>query len=217
MRTSSDFGNASGRPCAIPESFIPTTEPTTAACYQVIPKGFTPLQNRTRSSCIHPTCFQHYIACSHTFAGMDDSTDDNSCLSRWDSNDNEEYAALWPSPPMTPIKEDDMHPPQLTVCGLYPSQGWHVNSIGTTHYHQILVCDPSSDKNVIAPFISYAINQSRPTISGTYGQGYPIKTRPLTALGVNYATDTITTEQQALFYSNVPFASAIDHIQLKLS
>jgi len=113
---------------------------------------------------------------------------------------------------MTPIEGDDMHPLQLTVCGLHPGQGWCVNSIGTTHYYRILVRDPFSNKNVVAPFISYAINQSRPTVSGTYGQGYPIKLRPLTALGVNYATNIITAEQQALFYSNAPFAPAIDHI-----
>ena len=105
-----------------------------------------------------------------------------------------------------------MHPPQLTVCGPHPSQGWHVNSIGTTHYYQLLVHDPSSDKNVVAPFISYAINASCPTVSGMYGQGYPIKMHPLTALGVDYTTDTITTEHQALFYSDATFTPTIDHI-----
>jgi len=45
-----------------------------------------------------------------------------------------------------------------------------------------------------------------------YSQGYPIKTCPLTALGVDYATETITAEQQALFYSDTTFAPTIDHL-----
>ena len=105
-----------------------------------------------------------------------------------------------------------MHPPQLTVCGPHPGQGWRINSPGTTHYYRLLVRDPSSERNVVAPFVSYALNRAAPTISGTYSQGYPIKTRFLTASGVDYATDTITPEQQALFYSDTPYAPAIDHV-----
>ena len=56
------------------------------------------------------------------------------------------------------------------------------------------------------------INQLCPTVSGMYGQGYPIKTRPLTATGINYTTKTITAEQQALFYSDATFAPAINHV-----
>jgi hypothetical protein len=145
---------------------------------------------------------------------MDDATDDtiSSHSSGWDSNDDDEYAALWPSPPTTPIEGDDMHPPQLEVCGPHPGQGWRVNSIGTTHYYRLLIRDPSSDKNVVAPFVSYTLNYLHPTVSGTYGWGYPIKIRPLTALGIDYATDTITPEQQVLFYSDAPFTPAIDHV-----
>ena len=113
---------------------------------------------------------------------------------------------------MTLIEGDDMHPLQLEVCGPHPGQGWRVNSIGTTHYYRLLIYDPSSDKNIVAPFVSYTLNYLRPTISGMYGQGYPIKMHPLTALSINYATNMITPEQQALFYSDTPFASAIDHV-----
>ena len=84
-----------------------------------------------------------------------------------------------------------------------------------THYYCLLVCDPSSNKNVFAPFISYVINQLHPTISGTYGQEYPIKMCPLTTTQVDYATEVITAEQQALFYSNTAFAPAINHVMDK--
>ena len=128
---------------------------------------------------------------------LSDSKDDDSISTRssgWDSNNDEEYNALWPPPPTTPVEEDDMHPPQLTVCGPYPGQGWRINSIGTTHYYQLLVRDPSSERNVVAPFISHALNRAALIVSGTYGLEYPIKTRPLTALGVDYATAMITPE-----------------------
>ena len=162
-----------------------------------------------------PTTAQAHANLRHIYRilhFLDDLSNNDSHSSGWDSNDDEEYTALWPSPPTTLIEEDDMHPLQLTVCGLHPSQGWRINSIGTTHYYRILVHNPSSNKNIVAPFISYMINQSRPTISGMYGQGYPIKMHPLTATGVNYATETITAKQQTLFYSNAAFASTIDHV-----
>ena len=136
-------------------------------------------------------------------------------MSGWDSNDNEEYSALWPSPPMTLIQGDNMHPPQLTVCRQHPSQGWMVNTIGMTHYYRLLIRDPSTGKNIVAPFILYTINRLLPTISGLYGQGYPIKTHPLTATQIDYATKVITAEQQALFYSDASFAPTIDHIMDK--
>jgi len=90
-----------------------------------------------------------------------------------------------------------------------------VNTIGMTHYYCLLIRDPSTDKNIIAPFISYVINRSLPTVSGSYGQGYPIKTRPLTNTQVDYTTKVITAEQQALFYLDTSFTSAINHVMDK--
>ena len=105
-----------------------------------------------------------------------------------------------------------MHPPQIHVCGPHLGQGWDVNSIGTKNYYRLLITDPSSGRNIVALYISYAINQSHPTISGTYGKGHPIKTRPLTAASVDYTMPTITIEQQKLFHSKAPFASTIEHV-----
>ena len=71
-----------------------------------------------------------------------DSEDTHS--SGWDSNDDDECNNTWPSPPTTPIEGDDMHPPQLHVCGQHPGQGWDANLPGTKNYFRILVADPSS-------------------------------------------------------------------------
>ena len=97
----------------------------------------------------------------------DDDNDDSDSthLSGWDSNDDEEYNHLWPSPPKTPIEGDDMHSLQIHVCGPHPGQGWDINSIGTKNYYRLLITDPSLGRNIVAPYVSYAINQSHPTIS----------------------------------------------------
>ena len=141
-----------------------------------------------------------------------DNDTNSSRSSGWDSDHDEEYATLWPTPPATPIEGDDMHVPQPQVCGQHPGDGWENNSIGTQHYYRFLIPDPATGRNVVAPFVSYAINRSRPTISGTYGQGYPIRTRPLTASRVDYPCPPITQEQRTLFETDASFAPAIDHV-----
>jgi len=116
---------------------------------------------------------------------------------------------------MTPIQGDNMHPLQLEVCRQHPSQGWMVNTIDMPYYYCLLIHNPSTGKNVITPFVLYTINQLLPTVSGTYGQGYPIKMHPLTASQVNYATEVIMAEQQVLFYSDTNFTPAINHVMDK--
>ena len=43
--------------------------------------------------------------------------------SGWDYNNDSELEHLWPKPPMTPPEGDDMHPSQMSVCGVHPRQG----------------------------------------------------------------------------------------------
>ena len=40
--------------------------------------------------------------------------------SEWDYNNDSELEHLWPAPPMTPPEGDNMHPPQISVCGTHP-------------------------------------------------------------------------------------------------
>ena len=71
-----------------------------------------------------PTTAQAHANLQHIYCILhplnNNSSDNDSCSSRWDSNDNEEYAALWPLPLTTPIKGDNIHPLQLTVCRPHP-------------------------------------------------------------------------------------------------
>ena len=49
-------------------------------------------------------------------------------------------------------------------------------------------------------------------ISGTYGQGFPIHTRPLTPTPTDYVNPIITPEQLRLLDTREPFADAINHV-----
>ena len=49
-------------------------------------------------------------------------------------------------------------------------------------------------------------------ISGTYGQGFPIHTRPLTPTPTDYVNPIITPEQLRLLDPHEPFADVINHV-----
>jgi hypothetical protein len=66
--------------------------------------------------------------------------------------------------------------------------------------------------SIVAPFLSYSINRLKLKVSSTYGEGYPVYTRPLTAAQVDYTCPSIITEQQGLLNPNASFADAINHI-----
>ena len=66
--------------------------------------------------------------------------------------------------------------------------------------------------SIVASFLSYSINRSKPKVSDTYGEGYPIYTCPLTATQVDYICPAITTEQQGLLNPDASFANAINHV-----
>ena len=133
--------------------------------------------------------------------------------SGWDYNNNSKLEHLWPKPPMTPPKGDDMHPPQMAVCGVHPGQGWELNDPFTKNYYRFLIPDLSTKCLIVAPFITHSFtDRGVPMISGTYGQGFPIHTRPLTPTPTDYINPIITPEQLCLLDTCEPFADAINHV-----
>ena len=133
--------------------------------------------------------------------------------SGWSDNNDEELDHLWPKLPMMPPKGDDMHSPQMTVCGTHPGQGWEINNPLTKNYYRFLIPDSSTKCNIIAPFITYRFARcDAPSISGTYGSGYPIHTHPLTATPMDYVCPTITLDQLCLLDTKEPFANTVNHI-----
>ena len=132
--------------------------------------------------------------------------------SGWDSEHDEEYNATWPNPIMTPPEGDDMHPPQWGLCGQHPGEGWELNDPLTRHYFRFLIPDPSTNRNLVAPYISYTLKRENPQVSATYGRGYPTHTRPLRPMAVDYACAPLTPEEISIFDTNALFANAINNI-----
>ena len=132
--------------------------------------------------------------------------------SGWDEDHDEEYNTLWPTPLTTPFEGDDMHPPQPQISGPHPGQDWAPNTQETTHYYRFLIPDSTTRCSIVAPFLSYSINRSKPEVSSIYGEGYPIYTRPLTNAQVDDKCPAITTKQQGLLNPDASFANAINHV-----
>ena len=121
----------------------------------------------------------------------------------WDYNDDSKLEHLWPKPPMTPPEGDNMH----------PRQGWELNDPLTKNYYTFLIPDPSTKRLIVAPFVTHSFaDHGAPMISGTYGQGFPNHTRPLTPIPTNYVNPIITLEQLRLLDTHEPFADTINHI-----
>ena len=139
-------------------------------------------------------------------------------IDEWDYNtssewaDDEEYKELWPTPPKTPPQGDENHPPSSSVCGEHPGLGWELNAPGTVMYYRFLIPDPTTNRCVVAPFLTYFIQRERPEVSATYGKGYPIHTRLLQPLPVDYFVPSMTPEQIGLLDAQSPCANAINKV-----
>jgi hypothetical protein len=130
-----------------------------------------------------------------------------------DDEDDDSDKENWPVPPLTPTQGDDMHPPVWpSHSGEHPGHGWEVNSWGTTHYYRLLICNPITGYYIVAPYVTYLINQEKPEISGTYGRGHPIVTHALRPTRVDYICPTITPPQLRLLDIEAPYADAVNHI-----
>jgi hypothetical protein len=139
-----------------------------------------------------------------------DSDNDNDDDNDKDNNSNKEN---WPEPPSTPAHGDDMHPPTWpSHSGKHPGHGWEVNSWGTTHYYHLLIHNPITGYYIVAPYVTYSINQEKPKILGTYSRGHPIMTHALRLTRVDYICPVVTPPQQRLLDVDTPYADAVNHI-----
>jgi hypothetical protein len=94
---------------------------------------------------------------------------------------------IWPSPPLTLVEGDNMHPPQELIAGVHPGKGWHYNSIKCLDYYRFLILDPTIPGHlVVTPFINFYMHPSKPQVSATYGLGLSIWTCELYAIPVDY-------------------------------
>jgi hypothetical protein len=100
-----------------------------------------------------------------------------------------------------PPQGDSMHPLSQWVCGEHPGMGWELNDPLTTSYYRVLIPDPTTNRLIVAPFISYAIQYSKAEVQATYGKGYPIHNRVLQPLPVDYLCPPLTPAQLAILDS----------------
>jgi hypothetical protein len=128
-----------------------------------------------------------------------------------DDDDEDSWSAWRPSSP-SPPQGDANHPPSQWVCGEHPGMGWELNDVFTTSFYRIQIPDPTTNRVIVAPYISYAIQRNRAEVQGTYGKGYPIITRLLEPIPVDYYCPPITPEQMIILDAKAPFANVVNKI-----
>src|SRR6266852_2387133 len=136
----------------------------------------------------------------------------SSTSSGWSQDDD--IPKCWPSPPTTPAEGDDQHPPQLSVCGQHPSQneGWIINQPGTRDYYRLLIADPATNANVVAPYVKYTGSIAHPKIWGTYGKNHHIHTRNLTPTRVGYISGPLSIDHGQLLDSEALYTPAVNKV-----
>jgi hypothetical protein len=90
--------------------------------------------------------------------------------------------------------------------------GWELNDILTTSFYRFQIPDPTTNRIIVAPYISYAIQRDRAEVQGTFGKGYPIITHTLEPIRVDYYCPPMTPDQLYLFDAEAPFASAVNRV-----
>ena len=120
----------------------------------------------------------------------------------------------WDSSSTSPPQGDETHPPSQALSGDHPGMGWELNDPLTSYYYQTLIPDPTRPGQlIVAPWISYSISRRKAEIQVTFGKDYPIHTRALVPLRVDYNCPPISDHQQNLFLeSDAKFAQAVNRI-----
>jgi hypothetical protein len=128
------------------------------------------------------------------------------------SDDEEELWSAWrPSSPAPP-QGDATHPPSQWVCGEHPGMGWDLNDPFTTTFYRIQIPDPTTNRVIVAPYISYSIQRNHAEVQGTFGKGYPIINCLLEPIPVDYFCPPITPEQMIILDAKAPFANVLNKI-----
>src|SRR5882757_7161019 len=125
----------------------------------------------------------------------------------WEVNSNTDNNASDPPP-----QGDSTHPPSQWVCGEHPGMGWELNDPLTKQFYRVLIPDPTTNRLVVAPFISYSIQSTKAEVQATYGKDYPIHNRVLQPIPVDYICPPLTQEQLSIFDRDSPFTDVVNRI-----
>jgi hypothetical protein len=107
-------------------------------------------------------------------------------------------------------------------AGAHPGEGWHLNDPLTPYYYPVEIFNPDNYDRINAPYLTFSIHRDHAEVSATYGKGYPIITRTLTPVPVDYFCPPLTPEQIEILDPKIGFADAVkriidDHFPLHLS
>ena len=130
--------------------------------------------------------------------------------SGWNNDDG--LPEAWPSPPTTPIRGDDFHPPQLSVCGQHPGEDWIANTPGTRDFFRFLIPDPATNRSIVAPYIRYTPSEARPEVWATYGKSFRTHVCHLSATPVEYICPPLSIEQGHLFDDDASYAPIVNQV-----
>jgi hypothetical protein len=108
------------------------------------------------------------------------------------------------------------------ICGEHPGEGWHHNDPFTIHHYPLEIFNPVNYDRINAPYLTFHIHCDHADISATYGKGYPIITRTLEPVPVDYFCPPLTPEQIEILDLKTGFAGVLtriidDHLPLHLS
>ena len=98
------------------------------------------------------------------------------------------------------------------ICGEHPGEGWHRNDPFTIHHYPLEIFNPVNYDRINAPYLTFHIHRDHADVSATYGRGYPIITRTLQAVPVDYFCPPLTPEQIEILDPKIGFAGALKRI-----
>ena len=116
------------------------------------------------------------------------------------------------STPMITFRGDSSRPPHPSQCGSFPGHGYKYNEPGFNDFYKYMIPSPLTEEEVVAPFVKFDLKGSYPTVSATWGLGYPIFTKQLRATPAPYVVFPLTETQLSLFSYKQPFSGAIGKV-----
>ena len=90
--------------------------------------------------------------------------------------------------------------------------GWELNDMLTTNFYRIRIPDPTTERIIVAPYVSFSIQRDSAEIQGTFGKGYPTHNRRLEPIPMAYYCPPFTPDQITLLDAKAPHAAAITKI-----
>jgi hypothetical protein len=182
-----------------------------------IPSSISSEQDLTDSQVGRSLAILRHALCTHYLPHIQTSFERSTGPS-WTNSEEEEIeddsSDDWGKPnPADQFKE---------ICGEHPGEGWHRNDPFTIHHYPFEIFNLINYDRINAPYLTFSIHRDHVDVSATYGRGYPIITRTLEPIPMDYHCPPLTPEQIKILDPKIGFAEALkriinDHLPIHLS